>query len=311
MSGHHDHGHHHHHSVPADAGGRLILALVITFGFVGVEIVAGLWANSLALLTDAAHNASDVLALLLSWIALWLTRRPAHARKTFGYHRAGILAAFVNSLTLVGIALGIGWEAIERLQNPLEVDAPIMIGVSLIAVLVNAGTAWLVYRGSENDLNLRSAFVHLMGDVLSTIGATIAGAIIFFTNWRWLDPLVSVLIAGFIIWHAWQILRDSIDVLLEATPRDIDVDKVVSDLQTIPGVQAIHDLHIWSITASMRALSAHVVTNQQDPQRSPQLINAINELLCHSYNIGHATLQLECSCNTTQLYCTLTEQHQH
>ncbi|MCA0353274.1 MAG: cation diffusion facilitator family transporter [Chloroflexi bacterium] len=311
MSGHHDHGHHHHHSVPADAGGRLIWALAITFGFVGVEIVAGLWANSLALLTDAAHNASDVLALLVSWIALWLTRRPAHARKTFGYHRAGILAAFVNSLTLVGIALGIGWEAIERLRSPLEVDAPVMIGVSLLAVLVNAGTAWLVYRGSENDLNLRSAFVHLMGDVLSTIGATIAGVIIFFTNWRWLDPVVSVLIAGFIIWHAWQILRDSIDVLLEATPRDIDVEKVVSDLQTIPGVQAIHDLHIWSITASMRALSAHVVTDQQGPQRSPQLISTINEVLCHRYNIGHATLQLECSCNTPQLYCTLTEQHQH
>ena len=189
---------------------RLALSLGLTAAFVVIEIIAGIFGNSLALLTDAAHNFTDVIALGLSWYAVKLATQPAHAGKTFGYHRVGILVALVNSTTLVLIALGIFYEAWKRFLSPPEVDSAILIGVGALAFLINLGTAWLVKSGSEHDLNLRSTFLHLMGDVLSTIGAVIAGIIIAFTNWNWLDPLVSVLIGAFILWNAWGILRQSI-----------------------------------------------------------------------------------------------------
>src|SRR6185436_10609946 len=208
---------------------RLAVALGLTLVFVGIEAVAGLRANSLALLSDAGHNLTDVIALGLSWYAVRLSTQPATANKTFGYHRAGILVALVNSTTLVVIALGIFYEAYQRFLSPSEVQSGILIGVGLVALLVNAGTAWLVKRGSEHDLNLRSAFVHLMGDVVSTLGAVLAGVAIAFTGWNWLDPLVSLLIGGLILWNAWGILRETADILLESTPRDVDMSRMVRD----------------------------------------------------------------------------------
>ncbi len=183
------------------------------------EFSVGLRANSLALLSDAGHNLTDVIALGLSWVALRLSQRPADASRTFGYHRAGILAALFNSSSLVIIALLIFLEAYKRLLMPLEVQSGLLIGVGLVAFLLNTVTAWLVWRGSEHDLNLRSAFVHLMGDVLSTIGAVLAGVLILFSGWNWLDPLVSVLIGALILWNALGILRATIAILLESTPR--------------------------------------------------------------------------------------------
>ena len=181
---------------------RLALSLGITLAFVVVEILAGVFANSLALLTDAAHNLTDVLALALTWWALWITAKPANSGKTYGYHRAGILVALVNSTTLALIALGIFYEAWKRFVTPPEVEANILIAVGAAAVIVNLVTALLVRRGSNNDLNLHSAFLHLMGDVVSTLGAVIAGIIIRFTGWNWLDALVSVLIGFLILWNA-------------------------------------------------------------------------------------------------------------
>ncbi|HEX7541592.1 MAG TPA: cation diffusion facilitator family transporter, partial [Anaerolineales bacterium] len=223
---------------------RLALSLGITLVFVVIEILAGLFANSLALLTDAAHNLTDVLALALTWWALWITTKPADSSKTYGYHRAGILVALVNSTTLAVIALGIFYEAWKRIVAPPIVQVDILIGVGAAAVVVNLATALLVRRGSEHDLNLRSAFLHLMGDVLSTVGAVIAGIIIRFTGWNWLDALVSVLIGFLILWNAWGILRESLEILMESTPADIDLDALRRDMLAVEGVRGVHDLHI-------------------------------------------------------------------
>ncbi len=285
---------------------RLALALVLTLAFVLVEAAAGLFANSLALLTDAAHNLTDVLALALSWYALRLTLQPSNSQKTYGYHRAGILVALLNSTTLVIISIGIFYDAYRRFMSPPEVKAGVMVVVGLLAVLVNAGTAWLVQRGSQHDLNLRSAFVHLMSDVVSTIAAVLAGAIIYFTGANWLDPLVSVLIGILILYNAWGIVRETLDILLEATPRDVDMEAMVSDIRQVEGVLGVHDLHVWSLTQNLRTMSAHILTEDVSISRGAAIQGRVNELVSNRYNISHATLQLECEdCSPDALYCDL------
>jgi len=285
---------------------RLALSLGLTLVFVVIEVIAGFIGNSLALLTDAAHNFTDVIALGLSWYALRIALQPAHAGKTYGYHRVGILVAMVNSTTLVLISLGIFYEAYKRFLSPPEVDAPILIGVGIVAFFVNAGTAWLVRRGSENDLNLRSTFLHLMGDVLSTLGAVAAGIAIAFTGWNWLDPFVSVLIGLLILWNAWGILRQTIHILLESTPVNIDMHKMVADLLQVDGVRGVHDLHVWSISENLRVLSAHIITDDIPISTGTSIQRNLNEVLAHNYNIQHATLQLECEgCDSGLLYCDI------
>lgn len=289
---------------------RLALSLSLTAAFVIVEIIAGIFGNSLALLTDAAHNFTDVVALGLSWYALRIAAKPANAGKTFGYHRVGILVALVNSTTLILIAFGIFYEAWKRLLAPPVIDSGILIGVGAVAFLVNAGTAWLVHKGSEHDLNLRSTFLHLMGDVLSTLGAVAAGIIIAFTAWNWLDPFVSILIGGFILYNAWKVLRQTIHILLESTPEHIDMSTMVSEIRKVDGVRDVHDLHVWSISESLRMLSAHVVIDNVSIGEGVSIQQNINELLTHGYNIQHATLQLECEgCQSNRLYCLINEHH--
>ena len=308
-----NHLHTHFNELTQQTVRRLALSLGITLAFVAVEIVAGIFANSLALLTDAAHNFTDVMALALSWWALRLTSQPADQGKTYGYHRAGILAALANSTTLVVIALGIFYEAYQRFINPPEVQADVLIGVGTLAVLINVVTALLVRRGAEQDLNIRAAFLHLMGDVLSTVGAVIAGVIIRFTDWNWLDPLVSVLIGFLILWSAWSIIREAVDILMESTPTDIDMDSMIGDITSVDGVHDVHDLHVWSITQSMRTLSAHLVTDDIPISEGASIQTRVNELLYHKYGVNHATLQLECeACMSNLLYCDITvANHQH
>jgi cobalt-zinc-cadmium efflux system protein len=289
---------------------RLSLSLFLTLAFVVLEAGAGIFSNSLALLTDAAHNLTDVIALGLTWFAVRVTAQPANAHKTYGYHRAGILVALLNSSTLALISLGIFYEAYRRFMSPPEVQSGILIGVGLIAVVINLVTALLVHRGSEHDLNLRSAFVHLMGDVLSTVGAVIAGVIIYFTNANWLDPLVSVLIGFPILYNAWGILRDAVDILLESTPRDVNIKVMVDDIIKVDGVLGIHDIHVWSLTQSLRTMSAHILTDDLHISAGADIQRKIGEILQHRYNIVHATLQLECvDCFPDSLYCDLNEHY--
>ncbi len=307
-----NHSHIHINDLTKQTGRRMAFSLAITLLFVFVEIGAGLFSNSLALLTDAAHNFTDVLALALSLWALRLTTQPTSHQRTYGYHRAGILAALVNSTTLVIIALGIFYEAYQRFLNPPEVQADILIGVGLVAVIINVVTALLVRRGAESDLNVRAAFLHLMGDVFSTIGAVIAGVIIRFTDWNWLDPFVSVLIGVLILWSAWGILREAIDILMESTPTDIDMDKMITDIVSVDGVRGVHDLHVWSITRSMRSLSAHLVTDDLAISAGSSIQTQVNEVLYQEYQINHATLQLECEeCMPNKQQCAFGEYSHH
>jgi cobalt-zinc-cadmium efflux system protein len=308
----HDHAHTHLGDAAAQTGRRLALSLVLTAGFVIVEVFAGVFSNSLALLTDAAHNFTDVIALGLSWFAVRLAIRPSSASRTYGYHRAGILVALVNSTTLVVMSLVIFYEAYQRFLSPPEVIPGVMIAVGLLALVINLVTALLVRQGSQHDLNLRSAYLHLMGDVLSTLGAVIAGVIIFFTDWNWLDPLVSVFIGLLILWNAWGILRESVDILLESTPRDVDMDAMIRDMSQVTGVLGVHDLHVWSITQSMRTMSAHILTDDISISAGTDIQSQLNEVLSGRYNITHATLQLECVGCQPDLFCDLNGiNHQH
>jgi cobalt-zinc-cadmium efflux system protein len=300
------HSHTHFGDIAKQTIARLSLALFLTLGFVFVEAASGFFANSLALLTDAAHNFTDVIALGISWYAVWLTTRPSNAKNTFGYHRVGILAALLNSTTLVLISLGIFYEAYRRLISPPQVNSEVLVGVGIIAFIVNLVTALLVQHGSEYDLNIRSAFVHLMGDVISTIGAVVAGIIIYFTHWNWLDAFVSVLIGILILWNAWGILRETVDILLEATPRDVDMSAMVIDMMQVRGVIGIHDLHVWSITQGLRTMSAHVLTEDVSISSGAEIQHQLSHLLYQRYNVGHATLQLECvDCELDSLYCDI------
>ncbi len=291
---------------------RLGIALLITAVFVVVEALAGWAANSLALLTDAAHNLTDVAALGMSWLAIRLAARPANAGRTYGYHRAGILVALLNAATLGAITLWIFYEAYQRLLAPPEVQDTLLIVTAFVALLVNAGTAWLVHSGHEHDLNQRSAFLHLAGDAVSSLGALAAGILIYFTGAYILDPLVSILIGVFILWNAWKIVRESVDILLEATPRNLDMDALVSDMQAIPGVRGIHDLHVWSINLQMRALSVHVLTDDVSISRGAETQRSLNSMLSERYAITHTTLQMECAgCEPDVLFCDMEMGNQH
>ncbi len=309
----HNHTHSHLENVAEQTISRLALSLFLTTIFVVLEAGAGLFANSLALLTDAAHNFTDVIALGLSWYAVRLTTRPSNSQKTYGYHRAGILVAFANSTTLVLISLGVFYEAYQRFKSPPEIKSGVLVLVGLIAVFVNLATALLVRRGSEHDLNLRSVFLHLMGDVASTIGAVIAGIIIYFTHANWLDPFVSVLIGFLILYNAWGILRETVGILLESSPRDVDMQAMVADIKQVTGVLGVHDLHVWSLAQNLRTMSAHILTDDLPISEGTDIQRQINELVFHRYNIAHATLQLECvDCEPDSLYCEIDDSnHQH
>ena len=302
----HEHGH------QANTGFRLAFAGVLTLGFVGIEAVAGLYANSLALLTDAAHNMTDALALGLTWYAHRLASRPSHAGKTFGYHRAGILAALLNSTTLALIALGIFHEAWGRFFAPPVVASDVLMTMGGVALAVNLLTAWLVSHGSEHDLNLHSAFLHLLGDVFSAFGAIAAGVGIWLTGKFWLDPVASALMGVLILWNAWTILRETVTILLESTPEDIDMSRMVGDFLKVEGVLGVHDLHVWSISRRLRMLSAHVLIQDIPISQTKQVQHRIRAVMHEAYGISHCTLQMECEeCDPDALYCDMTSSSHH
>ncbi len=285
---------------------RFQAAILITLAFVVLEVAAGLYSNSLALLSDAAHNFTDVLALGLSLYALLLSARPSSATKTFGYHRAGILVALVNAATLVGLALVIFYEAYRRLAAPPEVHETVMTIVAAVGFVVNTAIALALLRAGTQDLNVRSAFLHMAGDAASTLGVAIAGVVIALTGWTALDPIVSILIGAVIAWSSWGILREGIHILLEGTPRGIDLDAMLHDLLLIPGVLGVHDLHAWSITSNLHALSAHIVTENISLSDGAGIQREINQMLVARYNIAHTALQLECEgCEPDGLFCEL------
>jgi cobalt-zinc-cadmium efflux system protein len=280
------------------------LSILLTLIFVFGEAAAGYFANSLALLSDAGHNLADALALVFSWYAVWMSKRPADARRTYGYHRVGVLAALVNAVTLVGIALAIFWEAAHRFRTPPPVQSGLMIGVALAAVLLNAVIALWLHAEAKHDLNLRSAYVHMLGDALSAMGVVVAGVIVAWTGQAVADPVVSLLIGGLILWSSWGILTEAVDVLLEAVPKGLDLAKLVQVIQQIPGVHGVHDLHVWTIGSGRAACSCHLLVPEQSAREGQQIQQAVAAMLEQEFRITHTTIQVEVEgCTITDLHC--------
>ncbi len=290
--GGHDHGGHAGHAHPPMQPSVLAWAMAATLGLVVAEIFGGLLGRSVALLNDAVHNLSDVPALGISWIAMRWAQRPADSEKTYGYRRAGVLAAFTNAVLLVILSLWLGWEAIGRLRAPVNVVESWMIWTSLAALAVNGGITLALVRG-RNDLNLRSILVHNFGDALSNI-AIIAGAVtIGYTGWRWVDPVLGLAIGLLVLWSSIGILRDSAHVLLEGRPKEMGIEEVARAILKVEGVMEVHDVHIWSLGGGEIAMSCHARVPDMHLDKCESVLSGIKELLAQEFSIGHVTVQLE------------------
>ena len=270
----------------------LRISLAATLAYVLVTFVAGLKAHSLALLGEAGHNASDFLALLLSFAAVYFQSRPADDSRTFGYQRAGVVAAFLNAGTLIVIALWIAVEAVHRLAAPVAVQPRLMMIVAAAGVIMNGAIAALLW-GVARDVNLRSAFLHMAGDTLSTAAVIAGGAGILITGSNWIDPALSLVIAGLILWSSVGIVRETLNILLEGTPAGIDLRKIRAEMQQTEGVMNVHDLHIWSLGSNSRAMACHVTIPDIPPSVSAEILTRLNHLLREHFAINHTTIQFE------------------
>lgn len=290
---------------------RIQLAFVLTVGILAVELVSGILAHSLALLSDAGHVVTDLLALGLSAFALRQADRPATPRKTFGYQRVGILVALVNAVLLGAIVLGIVVEAIRRLQHP----APVTGGLMSIGALVALGVSLLIayfLRPLAADLTVRSVLVHIRGDAWASAGVLVGGVIILATGFATIDPLLSLGIAALIGWSAWRVLATAVDILLEATPPDLDPDTVVKSVREVPGVRDLHDLHLWSLGSQTRAMSAHLLIDDQRVSQAQTILAEVREIVAHRFGIEHTTIQFEReTCAPGDLYCVQADGHPH
>ncbi|HXU72561.1 MAG TPA: cation diffusion facilitator family transporter [Polyangia bacterium] len=287
----HDHGRGHAHGRQTDRR-RLVGALAITALILIAEAIGGWLAHSLALLSDAGHMFSDVVAQALSLAALIIATRPADQRRTYGWHRVEILAALGNGLALVALAAIIVWEGWRRLHAPVVVDTTVMMPIAAIGLVANAAGVWLLH--GSHSLNVKGAYLHILGDTLSSVAVLIGGAIMYFAHGLyWLDPALSIVIGLFIAYSSYALMRESVDVLLEAVPRDVDLAGVTHAIDAMPAVVAVHDLHVWTITSGLLALSAHIVVRQKDHAERDVLINEIKRVLAERYKISHTTLQIE------------------
>jgi cobalt-zinc-cadmium efflux system protein len=270
----------------------LRFSLLATLAYVVVTFVCGLRAHSLALLSESGHNASDFLALLLSFAAVYFQTRPADHARTFGYQRAGVLAAFINAGSLLVISLWIGIEAVHRLSAPVAVEPRLMMTVAAAGVVMNGVIAALLW-GVARDVNLRSAFLHMAGDTLSTAAVIAGGAGILLTGQNWIDPVLSLLIAALILWSSIGIVRESLNILLEGTPRGISLEEIRGGMEAVEGVVNVHDLHVWSLGSQSRALACHVTIADIPPSESACILVKLNHVLKEHFQISHTTIQFE------------------
>jgi cobalt-zinc-cadmium efflux system protein len=300
-------GHKHTHGM---ARKTLRLAFFLTMIILATELVGGSLANSLAVLSDAGHVLTDIFALGLAWFAAAQAERPANASKTFGYHRVGILVALVNAVTLIVIALAILWEAVQRFQHPEKVEPVVMFLAAGIGIAINLYIGFGLQKERDN-INVRTAALHVFGDVGVSVGVIVAGVVILLTGWYAIDPILSVGISVLIAVGAWRILRETTDILLEAVPKDINLSELVRDMMRVPGVQDVHDLHVWCITSGMYALSCHASIADLPPSQSTSIMQALETMLNKKYRIGHTAIQFEShthqegSCCVDGLYCQM------
>ncbi|MBI4299882.1 MAG: cation transporter [Chloroflexi bacterium] len=276
-------------------GNKLRTALFITVAILVAEVVGGYLANSIALLSDAGHMATDIFALLLAWFAVVTAQKAPNERMTYGYHRVGILIAIANAMLLVGLAIAIFYEAAKRLQEPPSVKSGLMLAVASVGLVANAIVIYMLHSDQQHNLSIRSAFFHVAGDLLGSLGVLVGGTIIIFTRWYWIDPLISILIGGLMIVSSQSIFREGIHIVLDATPRDVNTEELVKAIMEITGVREVHDLHVWSIAPHMRALSCHVLIGDVHLSQSARTLERINSLLATRFNIHHTTVQMEYS----------------
>ncbi len=291
----HNHGHSHtHHHIDAESLNlKLKVSTAITVLFVVIQILAGLYTNSIALISDAIHNFTDALSLLLALFSFWLQKRPVSLTKTYGYNRAGILAAFINSSSLIVIVAWILYESIERIFHPKAVEAHMMFWVALIGLIVNLAIGLSLHKDSKHDIAVRSAYIHMLGDAASTVGIIIGSIIIHYTGYTIIDPIISIIIGVLILVTSWDILQETVHLLLEGTPNGIDVDSVSKAIETVPGVKAVHHIHIWAIASQVTALSCHIQVNDMNLSNCQSLLFSVNTLLKEQFQINHTTLQFE------------------
>ena len=282
---------HQHHHAPPDYNRAFAVGVLLNVGFVIVEAVYGVMSDSLALLTDAGHNLSDVLGLLLAWGAAALARKKPSPRRTYGYSRATIIASLFSGLLLMGAVGAIGWEAVNRLMEPAQPAGKTIMIVAAIGVVINTVTALFFLSGKDHDLNIRGAFLHMAADAVVSFGVVISGALIFFYGFNWIDPLISLFIAGVIFLSTWGLLRDSLNLAVDAVPRNVDPDAVREFLSALPGVRALHDLHIWPMSTTDTALTAHLVMD--DFPESDQFLSDVAQALESRFSINHPTIQME------------------
>lgn len=287
---------HNHSHAPKNFDRAFAIGIALNFGFVVIEAIYGFLSNSLALLADAGHNLSDVLALLLAWGAsVWVRRTPTE-RRTYGFRRSSILVALFNAIILLVAVGGIAWEAVLRFMHPEPVASGTVMLVASVGIFINGFTAWLFVSGKKQDVNIRGAYLHMAADAAISLGVVVAAVVIYFTNWLWLDPVASILIAIIITLGTWELLRESLDLALDAVPKNIHPAEVETYLSGLPGVAAVHDLHIWSMSTTEVALTVHLV--KPDAVIDDVLLSQINTELRHKFGIAHATIQLEQGSNS-------------
>jgi cobalt-zinc-cadmium efflux system protein len=302
----HDHGHPHGHALghSQNVSRKLTYATAANLLVVAVEITVGLWAGSLALIGDALHNLTDALALVIALVAVLLERRSPTPEKSFGYQRAGILAAFINAAMLVMFTVFIFREAYERLLNPRAVDQKAMLITAILALLVNSFTAWSLHQDSRNDVNIRGAVLHMIGDAVSSAGIIVAAVAIAVTGDPHWDATVTMLIGILILWSSYGVLRESVNLLLEGVPAGIDPDAVTRHLSTIDGILGVHHLHIWALGPSRPALSCHLMVGDVPLRTTSRILEDVNGILAHEYRIAHTTIQFEFTeCAIDDPYC--------
>ena len=290
---HHDHGDGHAHSHQTHLQKKFKFAVLITFCVFLGELIGGIWSGSLALLSDAAHVMSDVFSLVISWLAIYLSTRPATASRTYGYHRAEVFAALINGVTLIGISGWIFYAAYQRYMAPTEIKVGGMFIVACLGFAGNLLILWKLHGESHGNLNVRSAMLHVIGDTLSSVAVVVGGAIIYWTGWYPVDALLSFLIGGIIVIGAVNVTREAVHILLENSPRNADAETVATHLRGLDPVKDIHDLHIWSLCSNYCALSAHVVVDENTTLAPDHILEEINAELQTHFGISHTTLQLE------------------
>ncbi|AVD56533.1 MULTISPECIES: cation diffusion facilitator family transporter [Heyndrickxia] len=287
----HGHGHQHHHHEPAQYGKVFAAGIGLNILFVAVEAIYGFFSDSLSLLADAGHNLSDVLGLIIAWAAVWLGKKLPTKKRTYGYKKSSVMAALLNAIILL-IAIGaIFVEAVQRFAHPEPVAGKTVMIVAVIGIVINTITALLFMSGRKTDLNIRGAFLHMAADALVSLGVVIAGAIILFTGWEWVDPVTSILIAVVIFAGTWGLLRESADLSLDAVPAGVDAGAIKTYLEQIPTVLNVHDLHIWGMSTTETILTVHIVRSQIED--NDQLLEKLEKELHDKFGIEHATIQIE------------------